>query len=322
MRFIQMIPFQWLLGALVLAFAACSDHSFVTDPDDRDDIASWYKTSSFSFSSSSTFVQSSSSEMAFSSSEGVSSSGSEIPSSSSSEIQSSSEMDLSSSSEEGGESSSSVSLIGSIFHEGQEYITMKIGNQVWFAQNLVIGSFNSSGTQTDDALIERNCYDNNQNLCETYGGLYTWAEALGLNAANNQNQTEFPHLDDMITQGICPKDWHVSTLADWDTLISFLGAEVAGKLVKDSSVDYGEWNSWLYYQKNQMGLLVLPSGFIDIDLTSKEMGTMARFWTTYESTATTARSIAISAESVTIANNVDLDKKSMLSIRCVKNKNQ
>lgn len=311
MRFLQRFFGVMLWGGLVSIFIACSDHSFVTNPDEREDIASWYKPSSVPISSSSEMPSNSSS-----------SSEKEVSSSSHTDGSLSSEKEASSSSNTDDSSSSGYGPEGSIFHEGQSYKTMVIGNQVWFAQNVNRGSFISSGTQTNDELIETNCYDNNQSLCDTYGGLYTWAESMGLSAVNNESTTEYLHLDDKLALGVCPNDWHVSTLADWDTLISFLGAEVAAKFVKDSSADYSVWNIHDYNLKEKNGLLVLPAGFMDTEGASKEMGVTARFWTTYESTATMARSIAITAESVTIANHVDLDKKSMLSIRCVKNKNQ
>lgn len=81
----------------------------------------------------------------------------------------------------------------------QYFKTIKIGNQVWMAENLdldVPGSWN---------------YNDSPALGTKYGRLYTWEAALKA----------------------CPKGWHLPSDKEWEALIEALGGEdVAGKNLK------------------------------------------------------------------------------------------
>ncbi len=98
----------------------------------------------------------------------------------------------------------------------KEYKTVKIGEQIWMAENLDYGEFIS----TED--IEPNgysrfqigsvkfCYDNDESNCDHYGGLYQWHTAMGLNAScSTQNIFCGDQINEGHHQGICPKGWHV-----------------------------------------------------------------------------------------------------------------
>ncbi|MBS7390768.1 MAG: hypothetical protein KIG51_01555, partial [Fibrobacter sp.] len=131
-------------------------------------------------SSSSEAPQSSSSETTqSSSSEAMQSSSSEATQSSSSEApQSSSSADVNSSSSENELSSSSE--MGIIYgtmtdsRDGNTYKTVKIGEQVWMAENL-----NYADSVKTPSLKENSwCYGNVAANCEKYGRLYTWAAAI------------------------------------------------------------------------------------------------------------------------------------------------
>ncbi len=103
---------------------------------------------------------------------------------------------------------------------GQSYTTVGIGTQCWMAENLNIGyrmdSNNSADNQTDDNIIEKYCYGNDESNCNTYGGLYQWNEMM-----QYTNQS---------TQGVCPTGWHIPSDGEWTTLTDFLDTDVGSKM--------------------------------------------------------------------------------------------
>ena len=81
--------------------------------------------------------------------------------------------------------------------DGQVYKTVKIGEQVWMAQNL-------NYIDTAKALFKGNswCYDNNPRNCALAGRLYTWTVAK---------------------DSLCPDGYHLPDTTEWNTLFEFVG---------------------------------------------------------------------------------------------------
>ncbi|MCL2284628.1 MAG: InlB B-repeat-containing protein [Fibromonadales bacterium] len=88
--------------------------------------------------------------------------------------------------------------------DGNLYKIVKIGEQVWFAENL---NYNASGSR---------CYDDLQSNCEKYGRHYDWATAMVLDKECNEmdcsGRVSYMH------KGICPEGWHVASQGDWGAL--------------------------------------------------------------------------------------------------------
>ena len=102
---------------------------------------------------------------------------------------------------------------GSILTDNRDaktYATVQIGTQCWMSQNLnvgtkIIGSLN----QINNGTIEKYCYQDNDNNCNIYGGLYQWNEMM-------------QYVTTESTQGICPDGWHLPSDAEWYTLENFV----------------------------------------------------------------------------------------------------
>ena len=101
--------------------------------------------------------------------------------------------------------------------DGNRYGTVQIGGQCWMTENMRVGTMLASGATmptTGDNIIEKWCYNNDPNLCETEGGLYHWDEAM-------RGSTE-PG-----AQGICPTGWHIPTDQEWNDLEQYVVSVIA-----------------------------------------------------------------------------------------------
>jgi uncharacterized protein (TIGR02145 family) len=105
--------------------------------------------------------------------------------------------------------------------DGQQYRTVRIGDQQWMAENL-----NYNGGM-------RTCYNRDPSQCGIYGGLYSWEEAME----------------------VCPAGWHLPTLEEWEILSAFLGGEEAGQKMKAGSTDPVPWDG-----NNESGFTAIPAG--------------------------------------------------------------
>jgi uncharacterized protein (TIGR02145 family) len=90
--------------------------------------------------------------------------------------------------------------------DGKVYKIVKIGRQVWFAENL---NYAAKGSK---------CYKNSADSCAKYGRLYDWNTAMTA----------------------CPAGTHLPTDEEWTTLVYYVGGrETAGKKLKSTS----GWNT-------------------------------------------------------------------------------
>lgn len=101
--------------------------------------------------------------------------------------------------------------INQVNYSGKLYNTVQIGSQCWLKENLDVGTMiNGGSNMTNNGIIEKYCYNNDLNNCNTYGGLYQWDETM-------------QYITTPGTQGICPSGWHIPTYENFQALSSAVG---------------------------------------------------------------------------------------------------
>jgi len=235
-----------------------------------------------------------------------------------------------------GSSSSSVNggSSGSLVYEGQTYKTVKIGEQVWFAENL---NYNVSGSkcygeggevydhESDDyiTLLDSEVQAN----CDIYGRLYNWATAMALdpscNSTSCSDEIQPKH------RGICPEGWHIPSNADWDKLYRYVDGDIgmsspyssstAGKHLKAST----GWHPYEGIENlNTHEFSALPSGYGGADGDFTTVGRYGWWWSSNENEGDYAYLYYMDYKSEgAYWNHDDGGKGTLTSIRCVKNDN-
>jgi len=133
--------------------------------------------------------------------------------------------------------------------DDKEYITVEIGDQCWFAEDL---RFNDGFSTTWNGLGVRT----KSSPYAATGMLYQF------NAAMNQDTTPGG-------QGLCPTGWHVPTNTEWETLFTEIGGSNQANKLK-SNIYYNDGT-------NTSGFNAIPGGQYDINGTLYD-GTTHTFW--------------------------------------------
>ena len=142
-------------------------------------------------------------------------------------------------------------LVDSI--DGLTYKTVKIGNQVWMAENF--------GRKTGDF-----CYDDDAENCTKYGRLYTW----------------------FIARSVCPNGWHLPSKKEFETLLGAVGGtENSAKKLKSSSGwdENGNGQDAFCFSALPAGKVYLNEtygGVVDPDKRFLGIRTSATFWSSTE----------------------------------------
>jgi len=130
-------------------------------------------------------------------------------------------------------------------YDGNTYKTIKIGDQVWMAENL------RSTHYSDGSPITFVSYDNDNANVSVYGRLYTWSSSMMGATGSNSTPSN--------VQGIAPDGWHLPSKAEWQKLINYLGGEnVAGGKMKEPGIAH--WTNPNEGATNESIFTALPGG--------------------------------------------------------------
>lgn len=203
--------------------------------------------------------------------------------------------------------------------DGQVYKTVKIGDQVWLAQNM------------NFCTTESWCYEGREENCQKYGRLYSWSAAMGLDKSYQQ---KYANLTGNV-QGACPEGFHVASVDDWNELEAFAKTEAkasqsdVGALLRSNTNDWQvEYNDVFGEMggpgNDGLGFGALPAGE-KRSREYKDLGFVAYFWTANEDTNEPPIGGASNALIRSLKKNINdivgfgsLLKDEGLSLRCVK----
>lgn len=186
--------------------------------------------------------------------------------------------------------------------DGKVYNIIKIGTQVWMAENLAwLPSVNPSkeGSAKDPHYyVYRYESDNVSEAKETsyfktYGALYNWPAA----------------------KIACPKGWHLPYSFEWEKLIAFLGShETAGGKMKALK----EWSDVNIGASNESGFSALPGGHRGSLGSFHNLNVISNFWSANDPESDETYYYFIKYYIASISKGL-IDKNFGFSVRCIRN---
>lgn len=163
--------------------------------------------------------------------------------------------------------------------DGKTYKTVKIGEQIWMAENL--------NFRTKDSW----CNDNKLSNCSKYGRLYTWNAAIKA----------------------CPSGWHLPSKVEFETLFTAVGGKLtAGKMLKSQSGWYYNGNGIDAY-----GFSALPAAARNYHGGFSYADKNAYFWSATKLGKYDAFYLYLYYRSETVYL-YDYNKDNALSVRCLR----
>ncbi|MDP4267442.1 MAG: fibrobacter succinogenes major paralogous domain-containing protein [Bacteroidota bacterium] len=182
--------------------------------------------------------------------------------------------------------------------DNKTYKVVKVGTQVWMAENLNYTT--STGSW---------CYNNDVNNCAVYGRLYDWPTAMQGASSSNSSPSG--------VKGICPDGWHLPSDAEWLILASYLGGDsIAGAKMKETGTAH--WVAPNSGADNSSKMTVLGSGFRTPDEVFTWLTYGANFWSSSELSSQNAYQRYIRYDAPNYLNKSAVSKTYGLSVRCVK----
>jgi uncharacterized protein (TIGR02145 family) len=191
-------------------------------------------------------------------------------------------------------------------YDGNVYHTVTIGTQVWMLENLKVTHYRNGdvilnvtdNTQWSELTTGAySNYDNNEVNETTYGRLYNW---FAISDSRN----------------IAPQGWHLPSVAEWNTLQTYLGgSSLAGGKLKESGTIH--WSSPNTGADNGSGFTALPSGNRNADGTYSSLTTYGFWFISEEFSATESKYRGVRFDEATFHES-HVDKNFAFAVRCIK----
>ena len=186
--------------------------------------------------------------------------------------------------------------------DGETYHTIKIGDQVWMAENLRFKAEGSFAPNNEESNVKQ------------FGRLYTWTSALDIpaefaNESPAKDLAMYEKMKDKNFQGIAPEGWHIPSNKEWEQLMENIDAKSDGSELRSTCI-------WQKPGKDTLGFFALPAGYRFDNGTFHHFGKRARFWSKEEYGKSNAYRMSISENSTDIEG---IYRSDALSVRCVKN---
>jgi uncharacterized protein (TIGR02145 family) len=198
-------------------------------------------------------------------------------------------------------------------YEGNSYKTVKIGTQIWMAENLRTTRY-SNGDEIPEVAADANwaglstgayCwYDNDVANKTRFGALYNWFSVQD-------------------SRNIAPSGWHIPTDAEWTILETYLGGgSVAGGKMKSPAI----WQSPNTGGDNRSGFAAFPGGYRNgVYGTYEQMNMLTYWWSATESDITIMGIghawFRVLSNTNTALSRATINDRSGFSIRCIKDNN-
>jgi uncharacterized protein (TIGR02145 family) len=194
-------------------------------------------------------------------------------------------------------------------YEKNIYETVKIGPQLWMAQNLGTSHFlngdligtTSPSTQDISNVISPEyqwSYGGDDANAKIYGKLYTWYTITD-------------------PRKVCPAGWHIPTDSEWTTLESTLG----GYIIAGSELKEGGNSHWVTPYNldatNESCFKALPGGYRNVTGGFSYLGSYGYWWSSTEGDVSNSWIRSLFVQSGQISRTAFL-KMNGASVRCIK----
>ena len=143
--------------------------------------------------------------------------------------------------------------------DGQVYRTVKIGEQIWMAENLNYAYIQAYEHRDSTYKCENYdimycewelyeldslsfCYKNEPDSCAKYGRLYLWDAALNCGEEENKPVCKGTRDEGIASRGICPENWHIPSYNEWKKLANYVNYSADDLKSKSGWIDNGNGN--------------------------------------------------------------------------------